>query len=198
MLFSWRLFLLAVGCNSLLVFLQFYVQRLESRCHLIPRRWSIIPGTKQKFLYWQDYYTNTWGDLLGLVWLMNGIFHLLGAGSISIFQLFMALFMAVLITLLCWGYWLGRQHKPDWCFPAINETSMSGRFHLAYFGLMVGLAYLCILSAFFGRLTGAPLYLVVIGSLIWFFTIWLDSRAGHFEDYAPQSNQVPVPPSAFC
>lgn len=74
---NWSILFLIIVLNSLFCFIQYLVEKFEEKTEKIPLRHSIIPGTNQKFLYWEDFYTQTYGDFLGLVWIANGFAHLI-------------------------------------------------------------------------------------------------------------------------
>ncbi|MHB8904050.1 MAG: hypothetical protein ACYC40_03030, partial [Patescibacteria group bacterium] len=118
--------------NTALCFMQYLCQRIDIGRNKIASRHSTIPGTNQRFLHWQDFYMQTYGDLLGLVWLMNGFANLLMSGKIYatdwiIFSVVMI--FAISATLkVC----LANNHKPDWGYPSIGKISLGGISHLPY------------------------------------------------------------------
>jgi hypothetical protein len=61
--FSWTIAVAVLLVNWFVMGLMFMLQQCDRN---MPERHSIIPGTRQKFLYFQDFWTMTWGDAVGV------------------------------------------------------------------------------------------------------------------------------------
>jgi len=179
MVFSW-----ALMTNTALCLLQFLAEKIDVRRGKIAARHSLIPGTKQKFLYWEDFYMQTYGDFLGLVWVMNGFAQLLAAGKIDSLMWLVFSFFAVLGILATLKSCLAKDHKPDWGYPEAGKASLGGLSHLPYFGLQSGMGIVCLIKAFTGDLTGLALVMSVSGGVIISAMAVLDRKTGHFDPLA--------------
>ncbi|KKW42123.1 MAG: hypothetical protein UY92_C0010G0039 [Candidatus Magasanikbacteria bacterium GW2011_GWA2_56_11] len=133
--FSISTFNLVMLANVLACTLQFQVQRVDARYGRIPPRHSLIPGTSQEFLYWQDFHTQTWGDCLGLGLIWVTFAHYVEAGLMTpilwVGFAVIAVVDAVSFRRLC----LSKRHKPDWVFPSTGTMSAGGWTHLPYHGI---------------------------------------------------------------
>jgi len=174
-------FLIVVLLNTVLCLTQYLVEQADHKNNRIAPRHSIIPKTKQKFLYWEDYYAQTYGDFLGLVWIMNGFAHLVVQGQITTAQWIVfgvVSFLAALIFLLVN---LKPGHKPDWGWPSEGYISRGGLSHLPYFGINAGMVTVCVINMINGKMTGYLLWTTLLGGAIWTIATIYDWRAGHFD-----------------
>jgi hypothetical protein len=171
---------IVVLLNSALCLIQFCCQEIDRRRGKIASRHSFIPGTNQKFLYWQDFYMQTYGDFLGLVWVMNGFAHLLVADKINFWM--WILFGAIMITaaMLCLMSCLDKKHKPDWGYPSAGKVSLGGASHIPYFSLNCAMAVVCLIGIISGDLSGAVLWTTIAGGAFILLMAVADSAAGHF------------------
>jgi hypothetical protein len=178
---NWHVFFCAVIINTVLCLMQFMFQTLDRKRRKIAARNSIIPGTKQRFLYWQDFYTQTYGDFLGLVWVMNGFAHLLINEKMDgpLWIIFMLVFFiaGMVVPIVC----LANDHKPDWGFPKIGVISLGGISHLPYFSLNAAMTIICLFHAVTGTLSGILLITTVIGGAVIIIAAIVDLNAGHFD-----------------
>ncbi len=175
--FKWFFF------NLVMCLLQFLTQDEERIRGRIPPRHSIIKGTDQKFLYWEDFSTQTWGDIagLGLVWVAFGHVWKCLAPTNWILAFGTAL-------LGSFGFWLScvrPQHKPDWGYPSAGKISLGGLVHLVYFGASLAVATIGIGVTIYGILQGIPLLLFIVGSTIWIAAAIDDFVKGRFDPRKP-------------
>jgi hypothetical protein len=178
---NWNIFLLALVVNTVLCYLQFLAERVDMANGKILARHAIIPNTNQKFLYWEDFYMQTYGDLLGLVWVMNAFFQLVAAGKINNVMWFIFALFAVLGVFFTLKTCLAKNHKPDWGYPEIGKISLGGISHLPYFGIQLGMGVVCLIKAFTGELTGLVLISAIGGGIIIVIMAILDWKTGHFD-----------------
>lgn len=178
---NWNLFVFAVILNTILCIIQYFVQQHDLKKGKISPRHSLIPGTSQKFLYWQDFYTQTYGDFLGLVWVMNAFIHLAVAGEIGILSWIAVLVITVAVALKAAKMFTSDEHKPDWGYPKAGVISLGGMSHLPYLGLNVGMIFILILKIFTGDLTGILLWTALAGGAIWIASFIADMKTGHFD-----------------
>ncbi len=138
----------------------------------LPVRHSLIPGTNQKFLYIQDFWTMTWGDLYGVPLFVNAFVHLVKR---EIIYLWWAIPIGAVVTLGFLVMCLGKNHKPDYGFPATGKISLAGKLHLFYFGMGWGAGLVALWSLFvtgdspldiiaWVGLAGAGFYLACFGA----------------------------------
>ncbi len=178
---NWSVFLIVVLLNSLLCSLQYLVERIDKTKGRIVPRHSIIPGTDQKFLYWEDFYTQTYGDFFGLVWIMNGFAHLLIKGQITSLEWFIFIFFTLVSIFIFLYSNLKSGHKPDWGYPSQGRISWGGITHLPYFGSLFAMSILCLINIFSGEIRGVLLWTTLSGGFIYIITIIVDIKLGHFD-----------------
>ncbi len=178
---NWNVFLIVLVINTALCLLQLLAERIDVARGTIPSRHSLIPGTSQKFLYWEDFYMQTYGDLLGLVWVMNGFAQLLVAGKISYFMWFVFALFAILGAYMALKSCLSKEHKPDWGYPEIGKISLGGISHVPYFGIQLAMGVVCLIKAFTGDLNGLPLITTIGGVVIIIAMAIMDWKSGHFD-----------------
>lgn len=173
-----------VFTNSLYVVFMYWLQAMDKS---LPPRGSYIPGTKQPFLYVQDFHSCTWGDLIGLPLIMNAFVHLVAGGYITNHagwqQIQWAIFVLIVIVdglgflLMC----LGKGHKPDQGFPEIGKVSWHGLSHLPYHGVGVAMSVFSIYHAVIGNLRGPVLYVALLGAVIYIASFVTDMKVGNFD-----------------
>ncbi len=178
---NWKVLLFVVLLNSLLCLLQYLMGQIDSLRGRIAPRHSIIPGTRQKFLYWEDFYTQTYGDLLGLLWIMNTFAHLIISGKIDHLEWVIFVIVCVGSILVFLLSCLSPEHKPDWGYPLPGKISLGGLTHLPYFGALSGMAVISALNIVQGEIKGALFWATLMGALIYLFAFILDIKAGNFE-----------------
>jgi len=146
---------------------------------MLPGTW--IPGTDQRFLGWNDFHTQTWGDLVGLALILVGFAHLINNGLITKDQL---LVMILLTGVAMIGFFLmciGPNHKPDWGYPEIGKISLGGLSHLPYFGAMTAIAIMCVYHIIIGNLRGPLMWIALAGGAIYIASFITDLKAGNFD-----------------
>ncbi len=175
---DWTILIVIVLFNMLYCLAQYMAQRFDRLNGRIPERGSIIPSTKQSFLYWQDFYAQTFGDFLGLPGIIYGYYSVVINHPIHwLLFLFIAMMVAASFAASC----LSSEHKPDWGFPGNGRISVGGVVHLFYFGTLGAMGVSCIVFIISGFLTGWTLGITLIGGGIWLIAGALDIKAGHFE-----------------
>lgn len=177
---NWLLAGIVVAVNTALCFSQYFIQQWEVRRRnsKIPARGSFIKRTDQKFLYWQDFSTQTWGDLCGLVMPQIAFVHLWQDTLTErrCFPPLMAL-AGFIFFLFC----LRKNHKPDWGYPVVGEASLGGWSHMLYFGANVAIGIIDIYHLFTGQLRGPLMWMALIGGGIWMAAFIQDLRRGRFD-----------------
>jgi len=162
---------------------QYLAQQVDLKRGLIAKRSSIIPGTEQKFLHWQDFRTQTYGDILGLPGIIYGFYSLLSTSTRSNLLLWLLLMFLLVIACVVWfaNMCLTKDHKPDWGFPEIGKISLGGLVHLAYFGVICSMAIICLIAILLGILHGYSFLITFLGGGIWIISFIFDYYQGHFE-----------------
>lgn len=175
--FSWKIAILAAFGNMCFCVAQYLMQQWElAHGHIKPRH-SIIRGTDQKFLHWQDFSTQTWGDFIGLALVWGGFWHL---KTSEIFWPVFAVF--AILGSLGFTYMCTRpDHKPDWGWPADKQMSFGGGLHVLYFGLSLAAAGTCIWKMIDGTLSDVPSIVTLIGGAIWIAAAITDFAKGRFD-----------------
>jgi hypothetical protein len=171
---SLKIYLIAVFCNLFWILLMFLAQQFDKN---LPERHSIIPGTNQKFLHMQDFWTFAWGDAVGVSFIWAAFSHL----AVYNFALrhwiifsFLAIFFMAEFAIVC----LNKNHKPDVGYPDIGKISWNGILHLPYFGFGASAAVFCVwLIAFPGRI----LLIFLAGVAIYFVFFCLEVKSGNFD-----------------
>lgn len=170
-------------CNLGICLAQFAIQELDRREGAIMARHSLIPGTHQKFLYWQDFSTQTWGDMLGLGLVWVAFAHI--KHMITPLGWVMLTGIGLASAVAFWAMCTRSTHKPDWGYPRMAQTSAGGSTHLVYFGTSTAFAVACLPYIIGGALKDWPLALFLIGSVIWTAAACVDWAAGRFEKLKP-------------
>lgn len=172
---SWLIFALVMAANTLYVGAVMMAQALDKS---LPARHSIISGTNQKFLYVQDFWTMTYGDLFGIPLITNAFVHLAVRDAANLLWLLLvAALSAAIFAKIC----LGKSHKPDYGFPQTGKISFAGILHLFYFGMGIGAVVACLWSLFEGRLTGLVLWLAVLGAAAYAVCFAAELRSGNLD-----------------
>ncbi len=137
MAFSWQILAAVYVVNFLAMGIMFALQQLDKK---LPPRGSIIPGTRQKFLYIQDWNTMLWGDTIAVPLVLSTFVHLAMNDLVAQWQwAFLVLFSNILsvffIGRVCWN----NDHKPDYG-TYDNHQSWAGVIHATYFGICVAVS----------------------------------------------------------
>lgn len=151
----------------------------------LPPRGSLIPGTNQKFLYIQDFYTMTWGDLFAIPLILNAFAHVVVN---DLTYLWIALPIAMVCAFGFEGVCTNKDHKPDYGFPKTGETSFAGILHLFYFGFGMSASIMCLWNIYKGNLTGNVLWVAVGGAVLYIITFIADAFCGNFDPLQKDKN----------
>jgi|GEM_PF-940942 len=176
---DWKIFLFSLGVNTIMCLLQFFIQEVEKGDGKLPRRHSIIPGTDQKFLYWQDFYTQTYGDLIGLMLVLNGFLHIFN--RLRNAEIFIFAVIGLIAMIAFFAPRLSKNHKPSWGEPRAGQISFGGFVHSFYSSLLSAMSCLCLWSIITGRMAGVLLWLTLVGGIIWVVALIMDTISGNFD-----------------
>lgn len=178
MQFSWLILSGVFVVNMLWLGLIFAAQQLDKK---LPRRHLLIPWTSQKFLYMQDFWTMTWGDLIGVPLIWVAFIHLVVYRCLGIWHWLCFLALAVVVTAVFLKMCLSSKHKPDMGFPRLGKVSRIGIIHLPYFGFGVTSAIFCLWFIITGELRG-PVLLVGFGGAAFYALCFLgDIKSGNLD-----------------
>lgn len=169
--------------NSAFVGLMYFTQEVFDRkvFDILAPRHSIIVGTSHKFLYMQDFWTMTLGDLFGVPLILNAFVHLAVNGNIGLWQwLAFAVIVPVDATLF-YRMCTSKNHKPDMGYPDAGQVSITGLAHLPYHGICVAAALFAAGHAFAGNVTGSVLGLALLGVAVYIFSFAADVVSGNFD-----------------
>lgn len=176
--FSWTILAVVVLLNLAWIGVMFAAQQTDKS---LPPRHSIIPGTNQKFLYMQDFWTMTWGDLVGVAMINTAFAHLAMNGYFGMWHwiTFAALVFAFSAQLAKVG--MNQGHKPDMGFPEIGKISWIGILHLPYYGIGVAAGIFCAWFIFTGDLHGLVLYVGLHGAVFYALCFIAEVQSGNFD-----------------
>ncbi len=190
--FSFPLTLTVIFLNLAVIAINFLIQQLELAKGKIAERGSIIPGTRQEFLHWQDFHAQRIGDTVFLNGMFIAFWHLLlfAPGAITFFNtvVFVIIFCvdSSLFSKMCTK---DKRHKPDWGFPKAGKVSWGGTFHSFYHGFGVAVATFCLWHYFYtDLLSGFPAFLFWVGVAGYVACFVADIRAGHFAKLKLEEN----------
>ena len=176
--FSWLVIGVTVAANLACIALMYLSQVLDTS---LSSRHSLIPGTRQKFLYMQDFWTMTFGDMLGVSMIAIAFTHLAVNGYIDLWQwiAFVALSIvsAVIFAQMC----LSKDHKPDMGFPDIGKISWLGILHLPYFGVGIAISIICIWNLVTGNLRGPVMWIGLAGGMFYIACFIAEIKSGNFD-----------------
>jgi len=147
---------------------------------------SVIKGTNQKFLYIQDFYTMTYGDLVGVPFIVVAFVHL---AVQDITNVWWGLPVVVVSALGFLKMCLGKDHKPDYGFPDIGKISLAGILHLFYFGIGIGASAMSVWAFFAGDLWGPVMWVALGGGAFYIGCFILEIWSGNFD---PLKREVPI------
>ncbi len=181
---SWTIFAIVFGINLVWIELMLLAQRLDKS---LPPRHSIIPGTRQKFLYMQDFNTMTWGDFIGVALINCAFVHVVMNYAFGFWVGFAFVGIAFALGLWFAHMCISENHKPDMGFPDIGKISMLGLLHLPYFGIGVTAGAFCVWFIFAGYLRGSVLYVGLAGGLVYALAFLSDIMFGNFDPLKPIS-----------
>ena len=167
--------------NTVFCLMQLLAEKIDKNRGKIAPRHSFIPSTKQEFLYWEDYFTQTYGDFLGLVWIVNGFYSIISTLTNYELLAFVLLSLVSYIGFLIPR--LAKNHKPSWGEPIIGKISLGGRIHSVYFSLTLAMAMMCIYGMATRKITGIIFWTTLAGGLIWTISAIADLLTGHFDAF---------------
>ncbi len=156
----------------------------------LPTRRSIIPGTNQKFIYVQDFWTMTWGDGLGASLIATAFVHLVMSGYVDFRQWIVFVAIAGISSLIFLKLCLGKDHKPDYGFPEIGEISTAGILHLPYFGVGIAVSALCVWHILAGNMQDPFMWVGLTGGAIYITCFVADIQSGNFDPLKRISQKV--------
>lgn len=198
--FSWTIAVVALLVNWFVMGLMFLLQQCDRN---MPERHSIIPGTRQKFLYFQDFWTMTWGDAVGVGLIQVAFWHLAYSSFNTLlwpgYGLAVFAFM-VQFARMC----LSDNHKPDMGFPEIGEISAIGKLHLLYYGMSMAAGLSCVIAIVSGHLRGIPLWIGLAGGAFYALCFVLEIKSGNFDplklegEPADEPNPISLTPCESC
>jgi hypothetical protein len=172
--FSWKIYAAAVSGNFFWILAMFLAQQLDKS---LPERHSIIPGTNQKFLHMQDFWTMVWGDIVGVSFIWGAFLHLaiyrFEFRHWIVFTALAVLFMAG-FAVMCFG----KNHKPDMGYPDIGKISWNGILYLPYFGAGASAAVFCVWLV---AIPGLILIIFLSGAVFYLVCFYLETQSGNFE-----------------
>lgn len=166
--------ILALLVNSIFLF-----SMLLSQCFgNLPTRGSLIPGTKQPFLYWQDFHCQKYGNAVGMP-LMLATFIKVYANDQELhwwaLYIGIGLLATIIFTIMC----LSKDHKPDWGFPAKGKINLGGIIHLIYFWFYVSIISFTLFH--WTKLTANDWSIFFAGLIIYAISWWKDVKSGNFD-----------------
>lgn len=169
--------LIPVLVNTVLCLLQLLAEKVEQKMGRMPQRHSIILGAKQKFLCWEDYYCQTYGDLLGLVWVMVGFYSMTTKLTNYEWLTFGILCLISFVIFLVPR--IKKDKRPTWG-ESNGKISIGGYIHGVYFSLSLAMTVMCLYGMLIGKLIGADIFLVLGGIIIWSVSCLMDVKVGNF------------------
>lgn len=176
--FSWTILAAVIIVNSGWIGVMYAAQQLDKS---LPSRHSLILGTRQKFLYMQDFYA-LWGDIFAVPLILNAFAHLVFNGCISFWQWIAFALVAAADAYNFRKICLKSNHKPDLGCPEIGKMSCNGLLHLPYHGVCIAASLLVMLHAVANIKHFAAIYWIALtGGAIYIASVWADKRAGNFD-----------------
>ncbi|MFA4871833.1 MAG: hypothetical protein WC610_02125 [Patescibacteria group bacterium] len=161
-------------------FLMLVVQFWESESGKLQGRNTLIPGTNQQFLYWQDFYCQLYGDLIGLPLITWPFFYLVMTDKVSAHQWISLCMLTLIGAIFFVNMCLSKTHKPDSGYHEVGKISWVGIIHALYLGLNAGGILIMVWSIINGNLHGPIMWAANTGSIFYLITFIMDTRAGHF------------------
>ena len=155
-----------------------FVEAYESRTGMIPARrpWD----DPHPFPYFCDWYTCSWGDLIGLTlidWSAGYAFSFsIPSLKLALVSVVVGALGAAIFHLLC----MSRRHKPDSGYPAPGKRSPHALAHEWYFFLQLTLCALLVELAVTHELVGLPLRVALVGGAVYAVCFFADLYLGYF------------------
>lgn len=176
--FSWLILGVVFLTNLCWIGVMYALQQIDKN---LPPRHSIIPGTNQKFLYMQDFYTMFWGDMIGVTLIANAFVHLAVNSHVALWEWIVFILITVVDGFRFMKMCLTQNHKPDQGFPEIGKVSWHGLSHLPYHGAGVAMALFAIWHIITGELRGSVMYVALVGGTIYVASFITDIKTGNFD-----------------
>lgn len=176
--FSWTILAVAVLVNLAWISVMFVAQQADKS---LPARNSIISGTNQKFLHMQDFWTMTWGDLVGVALINTAFLHLAVNGFLGVWRWIAFAVLVIGFSVQFAKMCLSQGHKPDMGFPDIGKISLIGKIHLPYYATGMAAGAFCILAIFTGDLRGPVLYVGLGGAAVYALCFVAEIKSGNFD-----------------
>ena len=177
--FSWLIFVSVVIANFLCIGVMLLAQALDKS---LPTRNSIIPGTNQKFLYIQDFWTMVYGDMFGVSLITTAFVHLAVNEYVNLWQWITLVTITVVSAIGFMKMCLGKDHKPDYGFPEIGKISTAGVLHLPYFGVGIAVSAVTTWNLVAANLWKEPTMWVGLAGGAWYITCFiLEIKSGNFD-----------------
>ncbi len=174
-------FIIGLVLNTAWCMAMYIIQQREIRAGIIQKHGTKVPGTNQRFLHWQDFYCQRFGNTIGLTILSIGFCHLVFYGFITSNQWIILVTIiaidAIEFTIMC----LGSKHKPDSGYPKIGQVSWCGLTHSIYHGMNMAMAILCVWHLIAGNLLGPVMWLTLVGGIFYLLCNAADIKSGHFD-----------------
>lgn len=138
-----------------------------------------IPPRTKKFLYLQDFNTNGWGDLTGLVLIDVAVAVELASKGAPLLYILESLILGVIAAAFFYKACTAPTHKPDAGYLEGGRITLVGKVHLVYFGLQTATAGL---GMYFLRTDWFQpvLLLGLAGALLYLWAAIRDVATGNF------------------
>lgn len=154
------------------------IEAAESRAGVIPPpgQWNgALP-----FLYFCDWHTATWGDLIGITLIDWSAGYELSSMTPSLWLVTLAMLVGFAGTTAFHMRCLSPRHRPDFGYPKIGRISMTGRAHTLYLFAQSSLSALMLLLLGTGELRGTTLAVGLAGGAVYVASFLCDCYTGRF------------------
>lgn len=142
---------------------------------------TLVPETRQRFLHWQDFACQLYGNTIGLTLIQIGFFTL-AIGNMTIKHLLILIAIAIASGMVFGFKCLAQDHKPDWGYPTTGNISTGGMIHCVYFGLNIAMVAYCAWGwVITGNLRGPVMWITIAGGVIYSMTFSMDYLRGYFD-----------------
>jgi len=176
--FSWMILAVVFGGNLVYLGTMFAAQQLDKS---LPPRHSLIPGTKQKFLYMQDWYTMKYGDVVAVPLIANVFVHLVINGYVNVVQWGIFAILSLILAVTGISMCLTPEHKPDQGFPSAGKASIQGWLHMPYFGVGWSIGTISLINWPLGHIHGPVLWLGLSGGAFYLVCLVAEFKSGNFD-----------------
>jgi hypothetical protein len=194
-----QMIIIALVLNSVACLAMYLTQQWEVKKGKLLPHGSMIPGTNQVFLHWQDFYCQRYGCTLGLPFVAATFLELWTGGYVTTNQLLFTTIVALIGTVGFEGMCLSDGHKPDWGFPEKGKVSYGGLIHAVYWGLNVGMVIICIYHLLItGNLDGPVRVAALIGGAIYIGSNLCDIKSGNFAQIASSGIVLLMAAAILC